>query len=80
MAGKNIANPIAMYNASADLLEYLQLKPYADIVRDAIYKAINIAKLHTQDMGGKASTSNVVDFMISEVSSQTKVKVYQAAE
>lgn len=80
MAGKNIANPIAMFNASADLLDYLHLKSYADIVRDAIYKAINVERLHTLDMGGKASTSEVVKFMMDEVSSQTKIKVYQAAQ
>lgn len=67
-----------MLNASVDLLDYLQLKSYADIVRDAIYKAINIEKLHTLDMGGNATTSDVVNFIIDDVSSQTKIKAYQA--
>ncbi|OTF74774.1 isocitrate dehydrogenase[NAD] subunit gamma, mitochondrial-like [Euroglyphus maynei] len=78
VAGKNIANPIAMLNASVDLLDYLQLNSYADIVRDAIYKAINIEKLHTLDMGGNATTTDVVNFIIDEVNSQTKIKAYQA--
>ncbi|KAH9425911.1 isocitrate dehydrogenase (NAD(+)) 3 non-catalytic subunit gamma [Dermatophagoides pteronyssinus] len=78
VAGKNVANPIAMLNASVDLLDYLQLESCADIVRDAIYKAINIEKLHTLDMGGNAKTSDVVNFIIDEVNSQTKIKAYQA--
>lgn len=67
-----------MLNASVDLLDYLQLESCADIVRDAIYKAINIEKLHTLDMGGNAKTSDVVNFIIDEVNSQTKIKAYQA--
>lgn len=76
----NIANPIAMFNASADLLEYLHLDDCCEIVREAIYKVINEAKLHTADMGGTASTTDVVDFVIDEVKSQTQLKAYQAVE
>lgn len=78
MSGKDIANPIAMINASADLLEYLKLEDQAEIVRESIFKAINVEKLHTQDMGGSASTSTVVDFIIDDVKNQTHIKNYQA--
>lgn len=78
VSGKDIANPIAMINASADLLEYLKLDDQAEIVRESIYKAINVEKLHTQDMGGTASTSNVVDFIIDDVKTQTHIKAYQS--
>lgn len=40
IAGKNKANPIAMLNASVDLLNHLNLKPYARIISDAIYKTV----------------------------------------
>ena len=68
-----------MINASADLLEYLKLEDQAEIVRNAIYKAINVEKLHTLDMGGTSSTTEVMDFIIDEVSSQTRglIKAYQ---
>lgn len=38
IAGKNKANPIAMLNASVDLLNHLDLKPYANMLSEAIYK------------------------------------------
>ena len=38
IAGKNKANPIAMLNASVDLLNHLNLKSYANLISDAIYK------------------------------------------
>lgn len=67
-----------MINASADLLEYLKLEDQAEIVRESIFKAINVEKLHTQDMGGSTSTSTVVDFIIDDVKNQTHIKNYEA--
>ncbi|KAJ6215973.1 hypothetical protein RDWZM_010473 [Blomia tropicalis] len=80
VAGKNIANPIAMINASADLLEYLKLDDHAEIVRNAIWKAINVEKLHTLDMGGSTGTAEIMDFIVDEVKSQTQLKAYTAAQ
>jgi isocitrate dehydrogenase (NAD+) len=67
VAGKNIANPLAMINASADLLEYLGLEKQSEMVRAAVDKVINSEKLHTPDMGGQASTSDVVHFITEDV-------------
>ena len=47
IAGKNIANPIAMLTAGADLLQYLKLHHHAQLIYDAIYKTINIDLIHT---------------------------------
>lgn len=66
-----------MFNASADLLEYLRLREYAQYIRDAIHKAINVEKMHTADLGGDKTTSEVVEFIIKEVTAQTNVKPYQ---
>lgn len=71
IAGKNIANPIAMFNASGDLLEYLGLDKYAAIVRKAISKTINVDKLHTPDLGGQNSTAEVARNIIKEVQAST---------
>jgi len=73
VAGKNIANPLAMFNASADLLEYLGLDNYSKIMRDSIYNTINVAKVHTPDMGGNNTTTDVVNYMIQEVVSRTQI-------
>lgn len=47
IAGKNIANPIAMLNASVDMLYHLGHKTYADAISNAIRKTIVDDKIHT---------------------------------
>lgn len=47
IAGKNIANPIAMLNASVDLLLHLGHHKHAQIIEEAINKTINQDKIHT---------------------------------
>ena len=69
-----------MINASADLLEYIKLDDHAEIVRNAIWKAINVEKLHTLDMGGSTGTAEIMDFIVDEVESQTQLKAYTAAQ
>ncbi len=73
MIGKNIANPLAMFSASADLLEYLELHKYAKVVRDSIYSTVNVAKIHTPDLGGHNTTTDVVNHMIDEVKARTQI-------
>ena len=51
LVGKNIANPVAMLNASADLLDYLGLFHHGKLIRDAIDKTINVDKIHTPGKG-----------------------------
>lgn len=48
IAGKNIANPIAMISASVDMLHYLGHKTYADAITNAIRKTISEDKILTQ--------------------------------
>jgi len=65
--GKNVANPLAMLNASADMLEYLGLEDDCMMLRESIDKVINSEKLHTKDMGGTASTTDVVNFIAEDI-------------
>lgn len=67
VAGKNIANPIAVLNAAADMLEYLGLNDYCIMLRDSIDKCINVAKIHTLDMGGNAQTTDVINFILHDM-------------
>lgn len=62
-----------MFNASADLLEYLELDKYAQILREAIYDSINTVKLHTPDLGGQNTTKDVVNFILNEVKEKTQI-------
>lgn len=60
IAGKNIANPIAMLNASVDMLRHLGHKNHAMVIQKAIIKTINDG-IHTKDLGGTATSREVVD-------------------
>lgn len=60
IAKKNIANPIAMLNASVDMLYHLGHVKQAKVIEDAISKTITVDKILTPDVGGTASSSDVV--------------------
>ena len=47
IAGKNIANPFAMLNASVDMLNHLGHNQHANAISDAIYQTIVTDKVHT---------------------------------
>uniref|UniRef100_T1IJM3 Isopropylmalate dehydrogenase-like domain-containing protein n=1 Tax=Strigamia maritima TaxID=126957 RepID=T1IJM3_STRMM len=64
IVGKNIANPIAMLTAGADLLEHLKLNYHGSILRDAISQTVNVDKIHTPDLGGQATSLDVVQNII----------------
>ncbi|KAK2588479.1 hypothetical protein KPH14_004462 [Odynerus spinipes] len=66
IAGKNIANPIAMLNAAVDMLRHLGHKHHATIIQNAINKTINQG-IHTRDLGGQATSREVVDAILKHV-------------
>lgn len=47
IAGKNIANPFAMLNASVDMLHHLGHTQHANAIADAIYQTIVTDRIHT---------------------------------
>lgn len=62
-----------MLNASVDLLDHLGLKNDATIIRNAIDKTLNVDKVHTPDLGGQATTRDVVNNIIKEVQESVKI-------
>lgn len=66
IAGKNIANPIAMLNAAVDMLRHLGHKHHAVIIQNAINKTINQG-VHTRDLGGTATSREVVDNILKHI-------------
>jgi isocitrate dehydrogenase (NAD+) len=64
IAGKNIANPTAMLNASVDMLRHLGHTSYADVIAEAIYKTLSVDKIHTPDLGGTATSTDIVQNII----------------
>ncbi|XP_044765864.1 isocitrate dehydrogenase [NAD] subunit gamma, mitochondrial-like isoform X2 [Coccinella septempunctata] len=67
IAGKNIANPIAMLSASVDMLEHLGHQQHADLIRDAMTKTISEDRIHTPDLGGTAKSTDVVQRIIDHI-------------
>lgn len=66
IAGKNIANPIAMLNAGVDMLRHLGHKDHATLIQNAINKTINQG-VQTRDLGGQASSREVVDAIMKHI-------------
>jgi len=56
----NWANPSAMLNAAAGLLSHIGLDQHGGVVRRAVFDTINVDRILTADLGGTASTEDVV--------------------
>merc|ERR1711971_717813 len=67
LVGQNKANPVAMLTASVELLEHIGLDRHANIIGKAIDSTVNEDKVHTEDLGGNASTLEVVDSILLNV-------------
>ena len=61
IAGKGIANPIAMILSSVMMLRYLGENEAADRVDNAILKVLNDANVLTADLGGSATTMELAN-------------------
>ena len=58
IAGKGIANPLALLLAACLMLEHINKKPTADRIRHAIDRVIRDDGLRTPDLGGKSKTKD----------------------
>ncbi|XP_017568264.2 isocitrate dehydrogenase [NAD] subunit gamma, mitochondrial-like isoform X1 [Pygocentrus nattereri] len=67
IANKNIANPTATLLASCLMLDHLGLHDYASMIRKAILRTLSETRLHTADLGGQGTTSEVVQSIMKEV-------------
>jgi len=66
IAGKNVANPSAMMLAAADMLAHMGLVEDSLRLRKAVLSTMEEG-LHTPDLGGQASTLDVVQSIINKV-------------
>ncbi|XP_041655193.1 isocitrate dehydrogenase [NAD] subunit gamma, mitochondrial-like isoform X2 [Cheilinus undulatus] len=69
IANRNTANPTAMLLASCLLLDHLKLHAYASMIRRAIISTVTETRLHTADLGGQGSTSDVVQSIMNAIQS-----------
>ena len=64
IAGKGIANPLALLNASIMMLEYLNKKDIANKIKNAVSKVLQEGKVLTQDLNGKSTNEEFTNEII----------------
>lgn len=64
MAGLNIANPTALMFSATMMLEHMGYREEGLRMKEAIYMVLQEREKCTQDLGGKASTTEYTDYII----------------
>ncbi len=67
IAGKGIANPIALMLAAALMLDHVKLQDKATRLRTAIDQTLNLDKVRTGDLGGTANTVAFTQALVSRI-------------
>ncbi|HEX3138809.1 MAG TPA: isocitrate/isopropylmalate family dehydrogenase [Rhizobacter sp.] len=67
IAGLGLANPTALLLAAAMMLDHVKLHDKAQRVRKAVDETLNIDKVRTGDLGGKASTAAFTQALVARV-------------
>jgi isocitrate dehydrogenase (NAD+) len=67
IAGKGIANPIALMLAAAMMLDHCALTAEAQRIRDAIDHALNVERVRTGDLGGSAGTDELAKAVVRRI-------------
>ncbi len=67
IAGKNIANPIAMVLSAALMLDHLGEMEAARRIRDAVAAVLKEGKVRTPDMGGTATTTEMGEAIVAHL-------------
>ncbi len=67
IAGKNIANPIAITLAGALMLDWIGETEAANLIRKAIEAVLSEGKVKTRDLGGDASTTDMGRAIVQKV-------------
>jgi isocitrate dehydrogenase (NAD+) len=67
IAGKGIANPIALMLAAAMMLDHLHRAPEATRLRRAISDTLNLDNVRTGDLGGSANTAAFTKAIVNRI-------------
>jgi isocitrate dehydrogenase (NAD+) len=67
IAGKGIANPIALMLAAAMMLDHVGRVDLGDRLRKAIDETLNVDQVRTGDLGGKASTGEFAAALVKRI-------------
>ncbi|KAK6175604.1 hypothetical protein SNE40_014031 [Patella caerulea] len=72
LTGKNIANPVGMLLAGCDMLDYLSHHRHATVIRESVQSVLSDKMIQTPDVGGQATTAEVVQAVIDDIKPKTK--------
>ena len=72
IAGKGIANPLALLSAAAMMLDHINRPDLGGIVRQAIHGVLITDGVRTRDLGGQATTQDVTQALLARVTARTK--------
>ncbi len=67
IAGRGVANPVALMLAAAMMLDHCQLPELAARLRKAIDETLNLDKVRTGDLGGSAGTDAFAKALVSRI-------------
>jgi isocitrate dehydrogenase (NAD+) len=67
IAGKGVANPIALMLAAAMMLDHVKLTDMASRLRSAIEQTLNVDRVRTGDLGGKAGTADFTRALVRRI-------------
>ena len=70
IAGKGIANPIALMLAAAMMLDHVKLPAKATLMRKAIDATLNVDQVRTGDLGGSADTATFTQALVNRIRKQ----------
>jgi isocitrate dehydrogenase (NAD+) len=67
IAGKGVANPIALILASAMMLDHCRLPDLAQRLRKAVGETLNLDKIRTGDLGGRSTTAEFTAALVKRI-------------
>ncbi len=67
IAGKNLANPIAMILSSVLMLRHIHETEKADMIEKAVHAVLEEGKFLTRDLGGVATTTEITNAIIDKM-------------
>ncbi len=67
IAGKGLANPLAVLFSSLLMLRYIGMPAIADKIREATHRVTRAGKCLTRDLGGTATTKELTNAIMSEL-------------
>jgi isocitrate dehydrogenase (NAD+) len=67
IAGKNLANPMALILSSAMMLDHVGEADAGRRVREAVHATLRDGKVLTRDLGGSAGTSQIAEAIAARV-------------